>query len=408
MTTASHTSSDFRIQISEWAVCRSFGCYGWLVQQCIKALTCLMVVGSLSAEELKWSAPKSFAAPSQLEPLESQPEVFRLPVDQHLEREEVHELLPSAPAAPLNAEVTNAPPGPFDPLGYYLAHADDTFEFIEEWERTCQPIVSPITPGRPGFFQEAGLSGSWTDGTSEGRAPSMTDVSGFAVFALPFPIEEWPLYITKGFDVRFLDGPQSPDLPPILYDSYLDFTWKLQVTRRSTQIFSVAPGVYGDTNQSFGDAFRVTGKWVGTYDVVKHRIIFMSGIVYVGREDIKSLSVYGLIFTPNDWSRIEAVYPNPRVSLRLRANERHEDWLYTGADFKGGQTWAIDGIANSVDKLTITENRTLIGYERRKPGGAGWHVEAGWIFNRQVRLRNDPSNDFAPDETYYVRAGFTL
>lgn len=301
-------------------------------------------------------------------------------------------------------------PGPsegFDPLGTYFTYADETLPAIEEWERNTPPLVSHIVPSKPGLFQRFGLSGSWVEGGTDGRAPAISEMSTYTTFAVPFPIREWPLHITPGASIKLLDGPTQPDLPPRLYDTYVDFTWKLRITQRSAHNISIAPGYYSDFEQSNGDAFRVTGKWVGTYDVVKHRITLMTGTLYLGRDDLRTLFIGGLIFTPNDWSRFEAIFPNPRASVRLRATESFEDWIYTGADFYGGQTYAIERADSSSDRVTLRDNRAVLGWERRRHGGAGWHLESGWVFDREIRYHNS-SEDFSPEPTYYFHVGFTL
>jgi hypothetical protein len=319
-------------------------------------------------------------------------------------------VVPTPAPATLPPETIVAP-GPtegFDPLGTFFSHADDTIPAIEEWEARTPPLVSHIYPSKPGLFQKFGLSGSFIEGGTEGRAPAIADLSTFTTIAVPFPIREWPLNITVGGDVRTLDGPTTPDLPPRLYDTYLDFTWNLRITQRSSHVISVAPGYYSDFQQDSGDALRVTGKWVGAYEVVRHRITLVTGTLYLGRDDLTTLFMGGLVFTPNDWSRFEAMFPNPRAALRLRMEPDFEDWIYTGADFYGGQTYAIERANNSIDRVTLLDNRAVLGYERRRQGGAGWHLESGWVFDREVRYRNSSNENFGPDPTYYFRIGFTL
>jgi hypothetical protein len=309
---------------------------------------------------------------------------------------------------PPDTVLNSGPSDSWDPLGYFFSHADETLPAIEEWERTTPPLFSYLSPTKPGLFQKFGLAGTWVEGGTDDRAPAMTDLSTFATFAVPFPIREWPLNITPGFDARLLDGPPTPDLPATLYDAYLDFTWNLRITQRSTQVLSIAPGYYSDFQRASGHAFRVTGKWISTYDIVKHRLTLISGTLYLGRDDLKMLPMGGLVWTPNDWSRFEAVFPNPRASLRLRANEFFEDWLYTGADFYGGQTWSIERADNTLDRVTILDSRAVFGFERRRQGGAGWHLESGWVFDRKVRYHNTSVQDFRPDPTFYLRAGITF
>jgi hypothetical protein len=318
---------------------------------------------------------------------------------------------PPTAAAPSILPPETIAPGPtegWDPLGSFFSHADDTLPEIEEWEAHTPPLVTHIYPNKPGLFQRFGLSGSFIEGGTEGRAPAIADISTYSTMAIPFPIREWPLNITTGADARTLSGPTTPDLPPTLYDAYVDFTWNLRITQRSSHVFSVAPGYYSDFQQSSGHALRVTGKWVGAYEVVRNRITLITGTIYLGRDDLKMLPMTGLVFTPNDWSRFEAMFPNPRASLRLRSEESFEDWLYSGFDFYGGQTYAIERANASIDRVSILDSRAVLGYERRRQGGAGWNMESGWVFDRQVRYHNDHSEDFRPKPTYYFRIGFTL
>lgn len=378
------------------------------------AIACTLLVlltTSLPADDLKWRAPRISAASQTIPPppgiaqaVEPLPEPFRAPP---LELPPVE---PSLSPSVLPPEVIeqSAPTDSWDPLGYFFEHADDTLPAIEEWERNTPPLVTYLTPTKPGVFQKFGLSGTWVEGGTDDREPAMTDFSTFVTAAIPFPIREWPLNITTGYDMRFLDGPDRPDLPPILYDAYIDFTWNLRITQRSTQVFSVAPGYYSDFEQTSGEAFRVTGKWMSAYEVVRHRITLITGTIYLGRDDRKMLPIVGLLITPNDWIRFDAIFPSPRVSLRLQSSEFSEDWVYAGADFYGGQTWAIERDDGSIDRVTMLDTRAVLGFERRRGGGAGWHVEGGWVFDRQVRFHNDPSDDFRPDPTYYVRAGLTF
>ena len=49
-----------------------------------------------------------------------------------------------------------------------------------------------------------------------------------SIFAVPCPTRNSPLVMTPGFDVQYLQGPKYSDLPPRLYDGYVDFRWLSQ------------------------------------------------------------------------------------------------------------------------------------------------------------------------------------
>jgi hypothetical protein len=385
-----------------------------------------------TAQDVKWRKPSvltsqpatapraasKLKAPTLLAPESTAQIPFRPPTVETLQPPVLPSVVPTQPPAVLSTDplpppftVSPTTPGPttkWDPLGDFFSHADDTIPEIEEWESHTTPIVSHIPPGKPGLFQKFGVSGSWVEGGTDGRAPAIADLSAFNTIAVPFPIREWPLNITTGADARTVDGPKNPDLPPTLYDAYVDFTWNLRITQRSSHVFSFSPGYYSDFQQNSAHALRVTGKWVGAYEVVRNRITLLTGTIYVGRDDLKMLPMGGLVFTPNDWSRYEAIFPNPRASLRLQEGPGFEDWVYLGCDFFGGQTYAIERANGAIDRVSLADNRFVHGFERRRPGGAGWYMESGWVFDRHVHYHNNPAEDFYPMATYYVRMGFTL
>src|SRR5687768_6333915 len=76
-----------------------------------------------------------------------------------------------------------------------------------------------------GFFQKLSFSAAWV-GTSGAGELGITEIDTALTVAVPMPIREWPMLITPGYNVRFLDGPNGPpgsDLPPRLNEAYLDF-----------------------------------------------------------------------------------------------------------------------------------------------------------------------------------------
>ena len=46
-----------------------------------------------------------------------------------------------------------------------------------------------------------------------------------SVFALPLPKKTWPLVLTPTFDAFLLQVPRSIDLPPRVYDAFVESPW---------------------------------------------------------------------------------------------------------------------------------------------------------------------------------------
>jgi hypothetical protein len=48
----------------------------------------------------------------------------------------------------------------------------------------------------------------------------------------------------------------------------------------------------------------------------------------------------------------------------------------------------------------------LVGFERKLQGGAGYRLEAGYVFGRTIRFSSN-RGDFDPQDTFLFRGGIT-
>ncbi|HZL89690.1 MAG TPA: DUF6268 family outer membrane beta-barrel protein [Pirellulaceae bacterium] len=279
------------------------------------------------------------------------------------------------------------------PLEYYDS---DTFYF--------QP--PKLKAHRDGFFQKLSLSGTWLYPGTEEADIGFTDIETFGVFALPFPIVEWPLVITPGYNLHLLDGPEITDLPPRLHDAYVDFMWLPTFVHRWTMLLSVMPGYYSDFQVSDSDAFRLTGKGIVIFDADPERLQLVAGLLYLGRDNLKLLPVGGAIWRPSDNFAFELIFPKPKLAVRLSSGPGFENWLYGTAEY-GGNTYVIERVGGAHDKVTYQDFRLLVGFERRLNYGAGFRLEAGYVFGRQVDFAS-ATGDFEPGDTVLLRAGITF
>jgi hypothetical protein len=258
---------------------------------------------------------------------------------------------------------------------------------------------------RDGFFQKLSITGSWLYPGTEAADIGFTDVETFGMFALPFPIVEWPLVITPGYNMHLLDGPEITDLPPRLHDAYVDFMWLPTFVHRWTALLSVTPGYYSDFQVSDSDAFRITGKGLVIFDA-NPRLQLVGGVLYLGRDNLKLLPVGGAIWRPTDDFAFELIFPKPKLAVRLNHGPGFENWLYGTAEY-GGNTYVIERTGGAHDKVTYQDFRLLVGWERRLNYGAGFRVEAGYVFGRQVDFIS-AAGDFEPGDTVLLRAGITF
>ncbi len=267
-----------------------------------------------------------------------------------------------------------------------------------------QPLSQKLSPYKDGFFQKLSLSAAWFAGSGDPEDLGATEIETLLTVALPMPIREWPLLITPGYNVAYLAGPSVTDLPPRLHNAYVDFTWVPRIVNRYTLVLGVAPSVISDFESSGNGAFRLTGKALVLVDW-SERLQFRAGLLYLNRDNVRLLPVGGVVWKPTDWSEYEIFFPKPKLAWRFNVGPGFEDWLFTTAEF-GGNTWAVVRQDGDQDRLTYLDYRILIGVERRLNGGAGFRVEAGYVFGRDVEFESG-GGDFQPNDTVIIRGGVT-
>jgi hypothetical protein len=259
-----------------------------------------------------------------------------------------------------------------------------------------------LSPYKSGFFQKLSLSAAWFGNADDPEDLGGTEIDTFLTVALPAPIKEWPLLITPGFNMTLIDGPTVTDLPSRLYLTYVDFMWLPTIVNRWTALVSVAPSVFGDFETG---EFRLTGKGLVIYDWAPERLQFVAGVLYLNRENVLLLPAGGLIWMPADWTRFELLFPKPKLAVRVSVGQGYEDWIFGTAEF-GGNTWPVVRESGLDDNLTYVDYRLIVGCERKLNGGAGYRLEAGYVFGRNITFTSG-LGDFDPQNTILIRGGIT-
>ena len=192
------------------------------------------------------------------------------------------------------------------------------------------------------------------------------------VLGLPCPTRAFPLLITPGFAVHFLNGPNSVALPPEVYDAYTEFRWLGHLTPRWGFDVAVTPGVASDFRQDSGHAVRITGHGIAAWTLTPvpapptvPTLMLVLGADYLDRTDVPLLPVAGLVWTPNDDTKFELVFPQPKISRRVYwsgiSKEDVQDWVYLGGELGGG-TWAIRRADGQNDLLNYRDPPRLPGH----------------------------------------------
>ena len=274
---------------------------------------------------------------------------------------------------------------------------------------SADPAPADLPRGtRPGVFQKLLFEASWLPRNGdEGFGFDTLELK--TVLGLPCPTREYPLLITPGFAVHYLDGPAAVALPPQLYDAYLEFRWLGHVTPRLGYDVAVTPAVDSDFRQHSSQALRVTGHGIAAW-TCSPTLTLVLGADYLDRTDVPLLPVAGLVWKPNDNAKFELVFPQPKISHRFYwngiVNQDIEDWIYIGGELGGG-TWAIQRGDGANDVLSYRDLRVFLGVERKAFGRLSPRFEVGYVFARKLQL-DQAATDFVPHDTLMVRVRLGL
>lgn len=328
----------------------------------------------------------------------------------HLQSPEVGPLSPPVP----RADDYRVPPPIFDdvhdyhraPSRFYSGQAPELSppQFADDHRFAEGPISQPMQPTPFVVPYQTRLIATWLAGA--GNSLGISDLDLSSVLAFP-EIEGFA--ITPGIQAHWLNGPSRTDLPGQLYNVRAEFALKRPWNERWSYLVSLAPGVYSDFDTGDSDAIRVIGRALGFYKL-SPTADAMFGVIYVDRENIAALPAGGVILTPNPDSRLELLFPKPKLSRRVAWSSGREWWAYISGEFGGG-SWAVERRGGADDVVTLSDLRLIFGLEAKFPGAktVSQNVplvffEAGYVFNREVEFESG-MGDFNPDDTAMLRAG---
>ena len=207
---------------------------------------------------------------------------------------------------------------------------------------------SPVALGEPepkeGFLQEVAIASSWLPRNGRngmGTADLQLDVT----VAVPAPSRETPLVLTPSFASHSLDGPSKRDMPPQVYDAFVEIHWMGYVAPEFGLDVSVTPGLFSDFEQSDRSALRVAAGALAEY-VWSPTTKLTFGLLYLGRDDVKLLPAGGVAWLLDPDTRLDLVFPNPKFTCRYFVDDFVELSWHIAGEFGGG-AWAFshaDGV----------------------------------------------------------------
>lgn len=268
------------------------------------------------------------------------------------------------------------------------------------------------------LLQELSLEFTWLYGDQTNPSDlGITRVELTSTLALPmFYNIETPLLVTPGFAFNWLDGPLSdpaavprgPDLPPQLYDAYLDFAWYPRVNQWLGAELGIRTGVYSDFDHVTTDSVRILGRGLASVTLTP-QLDILFGAVYLDRLDVKILPAGGVYWRPTPEWDAYLVFPNPKVR-KFWANIGNTKWYWYAAGEYGGGSWTVDRPAAGPnpglgDQIDINDIRVIGGVEWESQTQMRGHFEVGYVWDREILFRSGQPGPFRLDDTIMLRAG---
>jgi hypothetical protein len=196
------------------------------------------------------------------------------------------------------------------------------------------------------------------------------------------------------FGVHFVTE-QNLGLPPELYDIQIQLRWVQPLGDRFGFDVSVIPGFFSDFDSSQNNGFRVSGHLIGTY---RHSEdwMFALGAMYLGRQDVPILPAGGVVWNIRPDTQLQLLMPNPRISWQFPSSAKEQQFVYTGFELFGGNSWAVSHFNTTQDTVTYRDFRYVIGYECGKPGQFRDVLQVGYVFARTVEFKHSPEVQHPP------------
>jgi hypothetical protein len=188
-----------------------------------------------------------------------------------------------------------------------------------------------------------------------------------------------------GMGFHFLNGPETTDMPPRLYD----FSIGYQIRHKFGPFgFDLATAVKAssDFEGNARKGIRFPSHAVG-FLTLQPELDLVFGVDFLDRDDIHLLPVAGLIWVPDPRMRFELVFPRPRAVFQLTDHAR----FYVSGELGGG-TWAIERVSLENDLASYRDLRACIGLEFGKGQGRWTAFEFGYLFDRRLEYSSGNGN----------------
>lgn len=267
------------------------------------------------------------------------------------------------------------------------------------------------------FLQNVGFEYTWLAALKDDEEKfEVNKVELWSTFGVPFLYNtETPLRVTPGFAVHYLEGPitappRNADLPPRLFDAYLDAAWEPRVTEWLSGDLGLRVGVYSDFKHVNDEAVRLMGRGLGVLQFTP-TVSIAAGVWYLDRNKVKLLPAGGVIWTPSPDTNFRILFPNPKLAHRFTTVGTSEWWWYFTGEYGGG-AWSLErapampGGGARPEQIDYNDVRLAFGLEWIGQRGLRGHIEVGYVWDREIIFaRTMQPDSFKPNDTLMLRGG---
>lgn len=257
------------------------------------------------------------------------------------------------------------------------------------------------------FMQQISVESTWLHSDNSADALGITRLELEATFGFPvFYNPDTPLLITPGFAFNWLDGPGAPgyDLPPRVYDAYLDAAWHPQINQFLSADLGLRTGVWTDFHEVNSDSLRLLGRGLGVL-ALSPQFDVVAGVWYLDRNHIKLLPAGGVHWRPGPLWDMYLVFPNPKIRRKSIMVGASQWWIYFAGEYGGGR-WTVDRPGIGGDDIDINDLRAIFGIEWETQTQARGHFEIGYVFDREILYSATTTPKLKLDDTIMLRLGF--
>ncbi|MHC4879729.1 MAG: hypothetical protein ACYTGL_25020 [Planctomycetota bacterium] len=265
------------------------------------------------------------------------------------------------------------------------------------------PLLAPngMMGGPPPAATQRGLNGpqpfrfGWTSKFDVGYLPQedvssggtgdlgIFEFNGEVRYSAPTPLQ-WIFSVAPQFNLRLWDGPTTPGLPGDVYR----FGTDLQITSPAWGPYTFEFAVTPSLNTSFedspsSDAWNFDGRGAA-YIRTSPQWLIVAGAMFWDRVNDRVLPYAGLVYTPNDYLEIRALFPKADISFFIGTPWGVPQWLYVAGEYHI-EAYEVVPAGGQRSQVQIEDWR-VVGGVRSEQAGMTSFLEGGWVFDRQLTL----------------------